>query len=851
MNKMQTSLHLWNGLKRSAKLLAALAVASALGSVAQGQITYTPTFSNAWVVVAGAYPDLTNDANNNVRGIAINPVNNNVLYASRGAGSNHVSVLSSASGSNFLGALSGYGVAGGNGAALDQVRVSDDGAIYGCNLNVNAGSTFKLYRWASDSDFATAPATVYSATSPLWRMGDYMDLRGGGINTEIVVVGNGAGANITTNFTIFRPTDSTCLTFTNFSITIPGGVVNYCGAGVAFEGANNALWVRRSTSQETRHIVYNPTTLTAICDRTNNVDQSVCQGLKYYTNNGVQLLATVQANTANGASQIARVFQIPIAPTGSFTPVLSANIPAVTGSVNGNPLGAVDSKNGYFVFGAPGHGLSFFNIGFVTNSPPAVTISGSASTLVAGYNFNATFTGAATGTSPLKYQWYFTDSATFTNPITTGITNVCTVTNVQTANAGGYFVIVTNLYGKATSSVTKITVLPNGGSALAKPLWSLAPGAVDYLTGAGTDTQRGLGYDPLYQRLVVVSQSPTNGVHLLDAATGADQGDMDISPLLAVTPPGTYPLNICGVADDGAVYVGNLITSASSDNFVIYRWNSATNTETMSQAYAGNPLGDLGTGITGSIGRIGDTMAVRGVGANTQIICTFRNGTNAAIFTTTDGFSFTCNIIAITNLAASIGATDPFTGLSPIGLGVAWGSGNTFWAKSSSYNLRQISFDLASGTGAVIGSYAMPPTEAPLGVDIANGYVALVGTLETPANLPIYNLNLPNGPTLSTLVDREVFAVNNANGNGTGAVAFDLAGGRIFALSSNSGILALTYAGKLAIKEVAGEQILTWSTPSSVLQSSANVAGPYLDVSGATSPYTNNVGSMQFFRLRH
>ena len=511
----------------------------------------------------------------------------------------------------------------------------------------------------------------------------------------------------------------------------------------------------------------------------------------------------------------------------------------------------MDATKGYFVFGAPGYGLSFYNVNWVTNSPPAVTVSSSGSTFVAGYNLNPTFTGAASGSSPLKYQWYFTDSATFTNPITAGTTNFYSVTNVQTVNAGGYFVIVTNLYGKATSSVANITVLPYGGSALAKPLWTLAPGAVDYLSGAGTDTQRGMAYDPLYQRLVVVSRSATNGVHLLDAATGADQGDMDISPLLAVTPPGTYPLNMCGVADDGAVYVGNLITSASSDNFVIYRWNSATNTETMSQAYAGNPLGDLGTGITGSIGRIGDTMAVRGAGTNTQIICTFRNGTNAAIFSTTDGSSFTCNIIAITNLAASIGATDPFTGLSPIGLGLAWGSGNTFWAKSSSYNLRQISFDIAAGTGSVIGSYAMPTTEAPLGVDIANGYLALIATLETPVNLPIYNLNLPNGPTLSTLADRELFAVNNANGNGTGAVAFDLAGGRIFALSSNSGILALTYAGKLAIKEIAGQQILTWNTPSSVLQSSANVAGPYVDISGATSPYTNSVGSMQFFRLRH
>ena len=82
-------------------------------------------------------------------------------------------------------------------------------------------------------------------------------------------------------------------------------------------------------------------------------------------------------------------------------------------------------------------------------------------------------------------------------------------------------------------------------------------------------------------------------------------------------------------------------------------------------------------------------------------------------------------------------------------------------------------------------------------------------------------------------------------------MAFDLAGGRIFSLSSNSGIIALAYAGKLAIAEVGGQQILTWSTPSSVLQSATTVTGPYVDISGATSPYTNSTGNVQFFRLRH
>jgi hypothetical protein len=46
--------------------------------------------------------------------------------------------------------------------------------------------------------------------------------------------------------------------------------------------------------------------------------------------------------------------------------------------------------------------------------------------------------------------------------------------------------------------------------------------------------------------------------------------------------------------------------------------------------------------------------------------------------------------------------------------------------------------------------------------------------------------------------------------------------------------------------------VLSW-TGAFTLQSATNVAGPYLDVPGATSPYTNDSGALpqQFFRLRN
>jgi hypothetical protein len=205
--------------------------------------------------------------------------------------------------------------------------------------------------------------------------------------------------------------------------------------------------------------------------------------------------------------------------------------------------------------------------------------------------------------------------------------------------------------------------------------------------------------------------------------------------------------------------------------------------------------------------------------------------------------NFNFNLIAITNLPADAQAN----GFA--GLGLAFGPGNTFWAKSSGFNLRHVSYDVANGVGGVIDSYPLPVSETVIGVDNTNGYVAEIGIGESPQNLAIYDLFAPGGPSLDSLVDREFYPVSNANANGTGAVAVDVPGGRIFALDSNSGIIALSYAGKLSIAAGSHEQIVTWPTTAAMLQSSTNVAGPYTTVLGATSPYTNTTDSVKFFRL--
>ncbi|HXJ60688.1 MAG TPA: immunoglobulin domain-containing protein, partial [Verrucomicrobiae bacterium] len=66
-----------------------------------------------------------------------------------------------------------------------------------------------------------------------------------------------------------------------------------------------------------------------------------------------------------------------------------------------------------------------------------------------------TFRALAAGTAPLMYQWRFNDEAL------PGKTNTnLYLRNVQLTNPGAYTVVVTNLYGSATSQVATLTVVP-------------------------------------------------------------------------------------------------------------------------------------------------------------------------------------------------------------------------------------------------------------------------------------------------------------------------------------------------------------------------------------------------------
>src|SRR5208282_3390835 len=88
----------------------------------------------------------------------------------------------------------------------------------------------------------------------------------------------------------------------------------------------------------------------------------------------------------------------------------------------------------------------------------------------------ATFSVIASGTDPLSYQWYFNTNTVLTN----ATDSILAITNVQPANAGSYFVAVSNLAGGVISSNAFLTV----NTSPVAPVFNSQPASLVVLAGS-------------------------------------------------------------------------------------------------------------------------------------------------------------------------------------------------------------------------------------------------------------------------------------------------------------------------------------------------------------------------------
>ncbi|HXG49460.1 MAG TPA: immunoglobulin domain-containing protein [Methylomirabilota bacterium] len=779
----------------SSSKLARLASLLLLTGVTLRVEAQTITVSNLWTLAAGSRAYVTAGATE--RGIAYNPLSNHVYVVSRAESTLRVAILDGDSGTE-LGFLNTTGVGGGT-FALSCIDVADDGSIYAGNLSggSTATPTYRLYRWVNESDPPTPLFVGNPGETDPGRWGDNLRVRGSGSGTQ-VLLGSGSGSSLAS---ILTYTDDTLTAMTARRIVNTGIANSDLSKGVAF-GIGDTYFGKNNGVANVRQLTFDLPAGTGALAANVPVEAGIGPIDVDPENN---LLAGV-----NISNHRLVVYDIST-PTA---PALLAALPFPTPNVaNGNGVGQVDIAGGRIYAVDTQNGIVAARIHIDTTPvPPVITTHPQNVTLVEG-GFGS-LSVAATGPRPFFYQWFFGDL-----PLVGATNSSLTLSNVTLAQAGTYSVVVSNAAGGVPSNPATVSVTPTVRSpTVLNPLWQLPAGSVPWL--ATDNTHRGLAYNPTTDHLLVVSRTPSNAIHVLDAATGAYLYNLNLE---GVVPNATLPaINMIGVSDDGVILACNLTTDGTAAPLNIYSWGFEDSLLAPMTVFSGDP----GNGLIGPA-RWGDSFDVRGEGIATQILLGTRSGTHAAILQTGDGVVFTSTPIQ----------TDAAAG--DFGLSVSFGSGDTFWGKASARPLRRIGFDLASGTGTTLALFSadsFPSGLSVIGVDAGNFLMAGIAR-ENSDNVRLFSiLNTPDQPLW---LDTEFYPTDFPNDNATGAI--DFGGGRLYALNSNNGIVAYSVtppvvAPRLRYRIEGNRMILQWNGPATLL-SSPTARGGYEPEVGAVSGF--------------
>ncbi|MDB6024159.1 MAG: Protein of unknown function precursor containing a C-terminal secretion signal [Verrucomicrobiales bacterium] len=326
------------------------------------------------------------------------------------------------------------------------------------------------------------------------------------------------------------------------------------------------------------------------------------------------------------------------------------------------------------------------------------------------------------------------------------------------------------------------------------PLWVQSPGGA--LTWLDVNNfQRGMAYNPKTDHLLIVDRN-LNQIHIVDSQNGNDLGQLVDRGFAAVGTSG-FAINMIGVDDDGAIYVGNLSNSTSTPRFVLYRWESESSTNI--PVFGGTfdfdnqtpTISGADPGL-GNVQRWGDTLDVRGSGTNVQVLLGSR-GNIGALLRPTDA--------ALTNFTSCVISVD-VANAGSLGYTVKLVSSNSFWATAgltgqltpTGSPLRLFSLNApagaTNGTATTLHTYTAPPITAGMSVVTVDPTQNLMAGLSiaTPDTLNLFSIeDVQNNPVL---FDSETIATDNANLQWAGNVQF--VSNKVYVLDANNGISAFT-----------------------------------------------------------
>ncbi|MBP7462206.1 MAG: phosphodiester glycosidase family protein, partial [Candidatus Delongbacteria bacterium] len=136
-------------------------------------------------------------------------------------------------------------------------------------------------------------------------------------------------------------------------------------------------------------------------------------------------------------------------------------------------------------------------------------------------------------------------------------------------------------------------------------------------------TERGLAYDSLTHRLMVVSRHSDPAIYILDSNSGDSLGKLDMTGIKG----GTLPVNDVEASADSVIIAANMTRNAKNVPFKVYQWDRYTDAPRLIIEYADTnyALGDR-INLIGSISRNSAKLYAAAYNSNAVLIWSMNDG---------------------------------------------------------------------------------------------------------------------------------------------------------------------------------------------------------------------------------